>query len=484
MPRGADQYPGGDVHRPRAAADADVGLGIEGPRDVRRFSHEAMATVFEVYAVHPDEQYAGQAAQAAFDLIDRLERELSRFLTNSDITRINHLAAGESTRVSPSTLECLIIARHMFALTLGAFDVSIGTGLPSLELDPDEVVVRGDEGRGTRRPGRGRQGLRGRSHGGTDRGMGCRGCARARGLQLGPRAGAADRSGGLAADAQRPRAPARVLARLSVRQTALGASGLRKGDHIVDPRTGEPVRGRVAAWAAVPRPEAAGSRGGGAARRRRGSDGRLDDCVHVDEHRGNRSTLRAESRARGMDPSGAAGRCARGRRTGSHRRTLGLVACPCHYTSGQVPVVPRCATGRVYFGERRRSRRCQLQRERRTSRDPAQHTGNAAGRSDTEVGLRRRTMAQTTGDRNGWRERKRQGEDAGGTRRAQKAGPPGSTEGAVHRPGSRRLRLRVEQAARVSAGEVRGGLGAAGRLRPACRKSTSPCSAPGPRGRC
>ena len=97
-----------------------------------------MATVYEVYAVHADRQYAAQAAQATFDLVDRLERELSRFLPNSDITRINHLAAGENTRVAPSTLECLLIARHMFDLTDGAFDVSIGTGLASLELDPDK----------------------------------------------------------------------------------------------------------------------------------------------------------------------------------------------------------------------------------------------------------------------------------------------------------------------------------------------------------
>ena len=48
-----------------------------------------------------------------------------------------------------------------------------------------------------------------------------------------------------------PGEPSRVLARLSVRQTALGASGLRKGDHIVEPRTGEPVRGRRAAWVAA-----------------------------------------------------------------------------------------------------------------------------------------------------------------------------------------------------------------------------------------
>ena len=31
-----------------------------------------------------------------------------------------------------------MIARHMFDLTGGAFDVSIGTGLPSLELDADD----------------------------------------------------------------------------------------------------------------------------------------------------------------------------------------------------------------------------------------------------------------------------------------------------------------------------------------------------------
>ena len=52
-----------------------------------------------------------------------------------------------------------------------------------------------------------------------------------------------------------PRDSSRVLARLSVRQTALGASGVRKKDHIVDPRSGEPVRGRLASWVTVPRPK-------------------------------------------------------------------------------------------------------------------------------------------------------------------------------------------------------------------------------------
>ena len=129
--------------RPRVQPDG--GLAIEsrgGLGGVRRFSHEAMATVFEVFVVHDDGQYAAQAAHAAFDLVDRLERELSRFIPNSDIQRISHLAAGERTRVTPTTLECLVIARHMYELTGGAFDVSIGTGLASLALDPETFEVR------------------------------------------------------------------------------------------------------------------------------------------------------------------------------------------------------------------------------------------------------------------------------------------------------------------------------------------------------
>jgi len=110
-----------------------------------RFSHAAMATLFEIHCVHADATYAGQAAQEAFDLVDRLEQEQSRFVANSDVSRINHLSAGQVARVSPSTMACLEIARRMYDVTAGAFDVSIGSGLAGLELVPDELVVRAHE---------------------------------------------------------------------------------------------------------------------------------------------------------------------------------------------------------------------------------------------------------------------------------------------------------------------------------------------------
>jgi FAD:protein FMN transferase len=221
---------------------------------VRRFSHEAMATVYEVYISHADPRYAAQAAQAAFDLVDRLERELSRFLPNSDITRVNHLAAGERMRVTPTTLECLAIARHMFDLTGGAFDVSMGTGLPSLELDPDESRVLATT-----------EGVR-LDLGGIGKGYAVDLMAEV--LEEWGVSAALVHGGFssvLALDAppghdgwpltlSDPGAPSRELARLAIRQTALGASGVRKGDHILDPCTGTPVRTRLGAWASVQRP--------------------------------------------------------------------------------------------------------------------------------------------------------------------------------------------------------------------------------------
>jgi thiamine biosynthesis lipoprotein len=216
-----------------------------------------MATVFEVHAVHEDGRYAEQAAQAAFDLVDRLERELSRFIPNSDIGRINELAPGERTRVAPTTIECLVIARHAFELTGGAFDVSIGTGLESLELDADACVIGA-----TRRGVKIDLGGVGKGYAvdlmaeileewGVERALVHGGFSSVLALDPPPE------QEGWPLTLSTPGARSRVFATVSPRQTAMGASGVRKADHIVDPRTGEPVRDRIAAWVAVPRPRPA-----------------------------------------------------------------------------------------------------------------------------------------------------------------------------------------------------------------------------------
>jgi len=215
-----------------------------------RFSHEAMASVWEVHCFHDDPGYAGQAAQAAFDLLDRLEQEQSRFIANSDVSRINELAAGETTRVGPSTLECLGIARHLYEVTSRCFDVTVGSGWERLELLPESFTVRALES-GARI-----------DLGGIGKGYAVDrmaelllewdvphalvhgGFSSVRALEAPP-----DREGW----ALRLSAPGtgRVLARLPARQRAFGASGLRKGEHILDPRTGLHIQDRQAAWVAL-----------------------------------------------------------------------------------------------------------------------------------------------------------------------------------------------------------------------------------------
>jgi FAD:protein FMN transferase len=240
---------------------AGVGLGEGAPgHGAHRFSHAAMATLFEVRCVHADARYAAQAAQAAFDIVDRLEQDLSRFVENSDISRINHLAEGETTRVSPGTMECLQIAWHVHGLTGGAFDASIGSGLERLELDPDEFTVHARaEGARLDLGGIGKgyavdrmaavledwAVLHALVHGGYSSVLA---------LEAPP-----DREGWPLTLSAPGLGDSRVLARVSARQRAFSASGVRKGDHILDPRTGLAVAGRRAAWVVVPREDEGGA---------------------------------------------------------------------------------------------------------------------------------------------------------------------------------------------------------------------------------
>jgi FAD:protein FMN transferase len=130
------------------------------------FRHEAMATWFEVRVAGEEAKYARQAAQAAFAVADRIEEKLSRYREESEIARIRLLAEGESLRVSRETLECLLTAMEISALTGGAFHPALGAAMDRLrdeaapwlpddssaepgrlEIDRDALVVTRSGGR-------------------------------------------------------------------------------------------------------------------------------------------------------------------------------------------------------------------------------------------------------------------------------------------------------------------------------------------------
>jgi len=214
-----------------------------------RFAHKAMATVFEIVCVHEDRSYAGQAARAVFDLLDRLETELTCHRSSSDISRINGLKSGESTSVGRWTMECLLMAKHFHRQTGGAFDVALGSGLDKVELNLAEARVR-------LHAGNVRLDLGGIGKGyavdragelleewGIGRALVHGGFSSVLALDAPP-----GRDGWPLTISLPAPGPAPVLLRVMARRQCWSASGIRKKDHIVDPRTGIPVRSRWAAW--------------------------------------------------------------------------------------------------------------------------------------------------------------------------------------------------------------------------------------------
>lgn len=105
-----------------------------------RFEHRAMACRWEILVpndgrdpAHRDELEPWLAE--AFEELDRLEGELSRFLEASDVRRIARLSDGASTVVGLDTLRCLELGLELLDVTGGHFDIARGTGLERLRLD-------------------------------------------------------------------------------------------------------------------------------------------------------------------------------------------------------------------------------------------------------------------------------------------------------------------------------------------------------------
>ena len=240
-----------------------------------RFYHEAMATTFEIIIAADDASYAQQAARAAFDRLDILEQQFSRFISNSDISRINILTSNQPLKLSLEAFEVLLLSRRISAETNGAFDVTIGllydcwqakdkisialcqedltwtrahTGMNIVKLDEAEHTVQllttpvkidlGGIGKGYAVDQMAKL-LRDWSidtaliHSGGSSVLALEGPAGTNGWPV---------------TISNPENRKQILAYLCLKNRALGGSGLQKGQHIIDPRTGRPASQKCAAW--------------------------------------------------------------------------------------------------------------------------------------------------------------------------------------------------------------------------------------------
>ena len=89
-----------------------------------------------------DEPRALRAFERVFDDFDRLDRLLSVWHADSDVSRINAAAAVAPVKVQPETLEVLRVAQQISVWTHGKFDVTFGalSGLWRFDHDQDNRI--------------------------------------------------------------------------------------------------------------------------------------------------------------------------------------------------------------------------------------------------------------------------------------------------------------------------------------------------------
>jgi thiamine biosynthesis lipoprotein len=244
--------------------------------NIHRFSHQAMATVFEIFIFDEEKTYASQAATSAFNELDRLEQELSFFLESSDISRINKLSRNELITIGIDAFDCIKQCMRIYQWTKGAFDITMR---PLLEIWKDYNYPEKNPNDGQLSRVRTQVGLPwlqliNDTHqvfimnesiqldlGGFGKGY----ALEVLKLHLDDW----DIKSGLIHSGHStvsvfgkdpdsvqwplsisdPNDADIILKKVDLIHGALSGSGLKKGEHIIDPRLGIPVRNKIAAWA-------------------------------------------------------------------------------------------------------------------------------------------------------------------------------------------------------------------------------------------
>jgi len=222
-----------------------------GIADLHRFGHAAMAATFEVFVIHRDAVYASQAASAAFEELDRIEANLSRFLENSDVSRINSLGKSRPLQIGLTTFECLKISIEMSKQTNGAFDITFGSlhrGSNLMKLnEADHTIELGADGVQLD------LGAVGKGYAADKMGQlladwGIKTALVSAGQSTILPIGTPTGLSGWPLTLSDPGDYSHLLAKINLRGRAISASGIRKGPHIINPRSGKSAA-RPGAWA-------------------------------------------------------------------------------------------------------------------------------------------------------------------------------------------------------------------------------------------
>jgi thiamine biosynthesis lipoprotein len=106
------------------------------------YSGEAMGTVVQITFWTDDEAKAATAAQAVFAEMKRLDREMTTWTPDSEVSRINSAAGQRPVQVSDETLAVIARALDVSRRSGGVFDITVGAfkGLWKFDEDMDGTL--------------------------------------------------------------------------------------------------------------------------------------------------------------------------------------------------------------------------------------------------------------------------------------------------------------------------------------------------------
>ena len=96
------------------------------PSNLLKYHQVLMGTVAEITFVGEHEDLTRKVALQAFQEIRRIEQFMSPWIESSDVTRINRSAGNKWVKISHETLEVIRKAQEISELSAGRFDITVG----------------------------------------------------------------------------------------------------------------------------------------------------------------------------------------------------------------------------------------------------------------------------------------------------------------------------------------------------------------------
>src|SRR2546425_984827 len=89
-------------------------------------SRVSMACEYAIEAYGPDADALPRIADEAFDEVDRIDRLMSHYKSDSPLSRVNREAGQHPVAVDPELFDFIVDAMHYHRDSDGAFDITVG----------------------------------------------------------------------------------------------------------------------------------------------------------------------------------------------------------------------------------------------------------------------------------------------------------------------------------------------------------------------